>query len=581
MSIGKLSRINGKGFLLLLGLVALLMACPEARAGGKVTTCTETALLGALGDGGTVTFSSSCTEIELSNTITIYANTTIDGGVSGVVISGPGLYRSFIVIPGVTLNLKHLTLCCAYSGYNSTTGAVDGGAVLNNGTLNVTNCTFSSNLTNGSGGAIANYGQLTVANSTFENNTAFGYFGTSGLGGGIYNSNDATITNSTFTGNVAFSGGGIFTGSPTFGGLLVVESSTFSNNTFTTNLGTGGGIFNQSFITTVTNSTFYANGGTNEADGGNFYNANCCVKVGMGVLPGVAVLRNDTFDGGIAAAGNGGNISNVQQVGQLEIGQLIVENTIIANAASGSSNCNGSYTSLGGNLLWPESDLTCIGLAAGFYGDPELGKLQNNGGPTQTMAIRPGSNALYAATESNCPPTDQRGVIRPQGPICDIGAFEYSTAKSMGRAVVHHLHLFLDSLLSPASAHNLSESVITPLGQSLDPDLWPNEDGNHVDSSEVFMLQQAAVQSLDQLLIDQRQLDYINNLVMADRTLAATTINDKGCNANPNPAVGPNAPATPCSLAEAALAAGDASAQMGNYVQAIGYYQNAWQLTSQ
>jgi hypothetical protein len=57
--------------------------------------------------------------------------------------------------------------------------------------------------------------------------------------------------------------------------------------------------------------------------------------------------------------------------------------------------------------------------------DPLLGALADNGGPTQTMALGAGSPAIDANTES-CPPPliDQRGVARPQGVACDIGAFE-------------------------------------------------------------------------------------------------------------------------------------------------------------
>ncbi|HET6823672.1 MAG TPA: PxKF domain-containing protein, partial [Anaerolineales bacterium] len=57
-------------------------------------------------------------------------------------------------------------------------------------------------------------------------------------------------------------------------------------------------------------------------------------------------------------------------------------------------------------------------------GDPVLGPLQDNGGTTHTMALGAGSPAADAAEDSACPATDQRGATRPQGPHCDIGAFE-------------------------------------------------------------------------------------------------------------------------------------------------------------
>jgi hypothetical protein len=72
----------------------------------------------------------------------------------------------------------------------------------------------------------------------------------------------------------------------------------------------------------------------------------------------------------------------------------------------------------GGNLSW--GDTTCPGKNA----DPKLLALADNGGPTLTMALGAGSGAIDGAV--NCPPpaTDQRGVTRPRGARCDIGAYE-------------------------------------------------------------------------------------------------------------------------------------------------------------
>jgi hypothetical protein len=57
--------------------------------------------------------------------------------------------------------------------------------------------------------------------------------------------------------------------------------------------------------------------------------------------------------------------------------------------------------------------------------DPKLGSLADNGGPTLTMALLPGSPAIDAGSAVGAPATDQRGVARPQGPGVDIGAFEF------------------------------------------------------------------------------------------------------------------------------------------------------------
>ena len=75
--------------------------------------------------------------------------------------------------------------------------------------------------------------------------------------------------------------------------------------------------------------------------------------------------------------------------------------------------------------------------------DPLLGPLADNGGPTPTMALLPGSPAIDAGDDSACPPTDQRGVARPQGLACDIGAFELVpkltlTRSPDGRVIVQY-----------------------------------------------------------------------------------------------------------------------------------------------
>jgi hypothetical protein len=82
-------------------------------------------------------------------------------------------------------------------------------------------------------------------------------------------------------------------------------------------------------------------------------------------------------------------------------------------------------TSLGYNL----EDGTSCGLTATgdlVVADAMLGPLQDNGGPTETHDLLPGSPAIDAGS-MDCPPpdTDQRGVARPQGAGCDIGAVEY------------------------------------------------------------------------------------------------------------------------------------------------------------
>jgi hypothetical protein len=56
--------------------------------------------------------------------------------------------------------------------------------------------------------------------------------------------------------------------------------------------------------------------------------------------------------------------------------------------------------------------------------DPRLGPLVDNGGPTRAHVLLQGSPAIDAASTPDCPATDQRGVLRPQGAACDIGSYE-------------------------------------------------------------------------------------------------------------------------------------------------------------
>src|SRR5262249_22953613 len=124
----------------------------------------------------------------------------------------------------------------------------------------------------------------------------------------------------------------------------------------------------------------------------------------------------------------GNTTLNSFQGGGLEVtqGTMTVKSSIVAgNSVAGSpSNCSTGVTSLGNNL---ESGTDCGFTAPGDLqvAHPELGQLKDNGGPTAAMALALGSPAVDAG-DAGCPPpaTDQRGIARPQGPSCDIGAFE-------------------------------------------------------------------------------------------------------------------------------------------------------------
>jgi predicted outer membrane repeat protein len=403
----------------ILVLLALAVPAAPAHAGGVVTVCDEAHLLAALAGGGTVTFACSGT-INLTATIRIAASTTIDGRGQHVTISGNQVVRVLRVNAGVQLNLANLTVSDARTG-------LVGGGIYNEGILGLDNCSLINNHA-GSGGGIANLesGTVIVNNTTFRNNTAAyaggsifspdnslsvsnSYFednSAASHGGGIYNDDNLlTVTNSTFVGNSAgYCGGGICNGSS---GTLVLRNNIFSSNS----AGYGGAISNgsESGTVTVSNSTFSENAANDGASISHAYS-------------GALTVINCTFSGN-TTTGVGGGIDNRGD------GALTLKNTIVADGPPG-NNCAGVITDGGGNLSYP--DTTCPGINA----DPMLGPLQDNGGPTWTMALGTGSAALDAGDDAICaaPPVnnlDQRGVTRPQGSHCDIGAVEQVSIKSI------------------------------------------------------------------------------------------------------------------------------------------------------
>jgi hypothetical protein len=98
-------------------------------------------------------------------------------------------------------------------------------------------------------------------------------------------------------------------------------------------------------------------------------------------------------------------------------------------AAANGGNCQGAIQSLGNNIETGDS-CSLTGPNDRPNTAPRLGPLQNNGGPTDTHALLPGSPAIDAGASAACPATDQRGVARPLDgngdgtTACDVGAFE-------------------------------------------------------------------------------------------------------------------------------------------------------------
>jgi len=343
----------------------------------------------------TITFDSALSGaiITLSSALTISDDLTIDGSAlaSQITISGDNNVRVFTIDPSIFVTLDSLRIIQGKAALGG------GGGIFNHGSLTVRNSIFmdnsSTDLQSGGGGAITNTnGSLTVLNSRFYLNVSVT------AGGAIWSDVAMIVTDSSFYENSAGTNGGAIS---TGGQLLTsVNNSTFSNNGAVA----GGGISNSGSILKVTNSTFYNNGAN--SFGGGIFNI------------GIVTFTNSTISDNNVILGVGGGIYNS--------GTLNFANTIVANSPSGGDCLVTGGGSIGTNTNNLVEDGSCSAL---FVGDPVLGYLADNGGPTQTMALLVGSPAINAGDDNVCflAPVfnlDQRGVTRPQGAHCDIGAYE-------------------------------------------------------------------------------------------------------------------------------------------------------------
>jgi hypothetical protein len=348
-------------------------------------------------------------------TIIIDNDVELDGG-GNLTVDGNEDHRVFSVPDGVTAELRGSTV---------TRGR---GGIYNKGSLTLTDATVSANQSGGVEGGIFNQGVLTLNNSTVSGNHSGG-----GVGGGIRNEGTATLNssivsdnshggvlnagalvliNSTVSGNANgyYSGmvptpaGGIHNG----GGTAMLTSSTVSGNIG----GVGGGISNAGGMVTVFNST--VSGNTAVQGGGIF------------LLDGVVTLTNSTVSGNTAAEGSG--IYNDDVPGTIEIATTLLNDDCFGAMVSDGSNIESPGNTCGFDTnKGDQFDVTAEQL--------NLGPLQDNGGPTMTHALLPGSVAIDKIPEVDCVDadgqpltTDQRGVARPQGPACDVGAFELEVA---------------------------------------------------------------------------------------------------------------------------------------------------------
>ena len=259
------------------------------------------------------------------------------------------------------------------TGAGASSTIIDGnGATISDRVFHVTTAvavTFSGiTIQNGmpiqTGGGIYTLGAVTLINSTVSGNTAGWHYG------GIFAGGTVTLTNSTISGNTAaaFDIGGIRAG-----GAVTMTNSTLSGNTAAGNYG---GIYAWAGMTVI-DSTIYGNS---------------------------ASLYGGFF---------------------LRTGTATFSNSIIANNVTGDCSYNGALPVISDYTIDSDGSCGLVGvgdISASATITPSLGALANNGGTTFTHALLAGSPAIDTGVCVNA--TDQRGIIRPQGVACDIGAYE-------------------------------------------------------------------------------------------------------------------------------------------------------------
>ncbi len=258
----------------------------------------------------------------------------------------------------------------------------------------------------GLGGGVENSGILTLDECVVQNNTR----------GGIWNSGGLTLNRSVVRANTNDTGaGGIDT---TASSTTVLNDSTVSGNHTTSD---GGGLRHGGSTLTLNNST--VSGNTADVGGGGISNT----------IAGSLIISNSTLTANVGGGGGGGVYNTAPAVATMS-NSILAGNT--GGLSFGGPDClGGPITSVGYNLV---GIVSCVFMAAptdltgssAFPLDAKVGPLADNGGPTPTHALLPGSPAIDSGSNAICPPSDQRGRFRPVDGdgngtvVCDRGAVE-------------------------------------------------------------------------------------------------------------------------------------------------------------
>ena len=371
-----LGRALQRLFIAALATGLALGAGPTSIAHAATITVTTTADSGpgslrqAIQDaapGDTINFSVTGAITLTSGELFIGKNLILQGpGATSLAISGNDASRVVRIYGSeTTVTISDLTI--------RNGSAYFGAGIYNSGALTLMNVAVRDNTSESSGGGIINYGPLNLTNVTISGNTASG---ANPLGGGgiAHFGGAATLKNVTISGNSAINTGGVGNGA-SGGGISVYNPATLNLNNVT-------------------------------------------------IVNNIAIAS-------VADLGTGGGIDDAQA----DADTVNFKNTLIAgNTSSGAGpDCAGTLTSQGYNLVQDTAGCAIAGDATGNVTgqNPLLTPLAYRGGTTQTHGLLSGSPAIDAGNPAApgsggdaCEASDQRGVARPQGTRCDIGAVE-------------------------------------------------------------------------------------------------------------------------------------------------------------
>lgn len=405
-------------------------------------------------------------QVQVLNMLGVNASVSIVGpGPDKLAIDGNGISPVFEVFTGITATISGVTIRNGVGLSGTIEGQSGeqvnvalGGGVRNSGTLTLADCTVSGNTAYGGGGGILNLPGKTLAiqNCTLTNNVAYSVSGFGSRGGAIWNSprelgvpdvaGTLTISDSTIASNDAGTKGG---GIQSDNGALTVSDTTLSGNTAGLS---GSAISLDDGSASLTNVTVLGNSVTGTSGGGGV--------AALDTGDSEATVTSSTFSGNVSdaitndgtltitnstiwgSAGNGitsrgqTSLINSTIAGNQGLGvgsgaaAAYLKSTILARNQAG--NCEASIPA---SIISQDHNISDDTTCAIFlirdndfapHTDPGLDTaLKDNGGPTQTVALLPGSVAVDAIQPADCAvEADQRGISRPQGKGCDIGAYE-------------------------------------------------------------------------------------------------------------------------------------------------------------